>query len=51
MKINLTMEIQSLLTLILQGAKKALLFTLNAIILQSMWSTFLKLFPHITLVV
>jgi hypothetical protein len=46
-----TKGIQSLLTLILQGAKKALFFTLNAIILQSMWSTFLKKIPHITLIV
>jgi hypothetical protein len=46
-----TKGIQSLMTLILQGAKKALFFTLNAIILESMWSTFLKKFPHITLIV
>jgi hypothetical protein len=51
MKKNLTKGIQSLSTLILQGAKKALFFTLNAIILQSMWSTFLKFFPHITLII
>jgi hypothetical protein len=48
---NLTKGIQSLLILILQGAKKAIFFTLNTIILQSMWSTFLKFFPHITLIV
>jgi hypothetical protein len=51
MKKNLTKGIQSLQTLILQDAKKALFFTLNAIILQSMWSTFLKIFPHVTLIV
>jgi hypothetical protein len=51
MKKKLVKEIQSLLTLILQGAKKALIFTSNAIILQSMWSTFLKFFPHINLIV
>jgi hypothetical protein len=45
------LRIQSLLTLILQGTKEALLFTLNAVILQSMWSNFLKFFPHITLIV
>jgi hypothetical protein len=51
MKKKLTMGIQSLLTLILQGAKRAIFFTLNAIFLQSMWSTFLKKIPHITLIV
>jgi hypothetical protein len=35
MKKKLTKGIQSLLTVILQGAKRALFFTLNAIILQS----------------
>jgi hypothetical protein len=40
MKNNLTKGIQGLLTLILQGAKKAPFFTLNIIILQSMWSIF-----------
>jgi hypothetical protein len=50
MKKNLTKGIQSLLTLILQGAKRALFFTLNAIILQSMWSTSFKFFPRITLI-
>jgi hypothetical protein len=51
MKKNLTKGIESLLTLILQDEKKALFFTLNAIILQSMWSAFLKKIPHITLIV
>jgi hypothetical protein len=51
MEKKFTKGIQSLLTLILQGAKKALFFTLNAIILQSMGSTFLKKIPHITLIV
>jgi hypothetical protein len=51
MKKKFTKGIQSLLTLILQGAKKALFFTLNAIILQSMWSSFLKKIPHITYIV
>jgi hypothetical protein len=46
MKKNLTKGIQSLLTMILPGAKKAIFFTLNAIILQSMWSTFLKKSTH-----
>jgi hypothetical protein len=36
---------------VLQGVKKAFFFTSNAIILQSMWSTFLKLYPHIILIV
>jgi hypothetical protein len=49
MKKNLTKGIQSLLTLILLGAKKALFFTLNTITLKSMWSIFLKFFPQITL--
>jgi hypothetical protein len=35
---------------ILQGEKKALFFTSNAIILQFKWSAFLKLFPHIILI-
>jgi hypothetical protein len=48
---NLTKGIQSLLTLILHGARKALFFSLNAIILQSMWLNILKFFPHITLMV
>jgi hypothetical protein len=39
---KITKGIQSLLTLILQGAKRALFFTLNAIILQSIYSTFLE---------
>jgi hypothetical protein len=51
MKKKLTKGIQSLLTLILQGAKKALFISLNAIILQSMGSIFLKFFPQITLIV
>jgi hypothetical protein len=47
MKKKLTKGDQSLLTLNLQGAKRALFFTLNAIILQSMWSTFSeKKFTH-----
>jgi hypothetical protein len=45
-----TKGIQGLLTLILQGAKKAIFFTLYAIILQSIWSIFLKKIPHITLI-
>jgi hypothetical protein len=36
--------------LVLQGVKKALLFTSNAIILQSMWSTFVKPFFHLILI-
>jgi hypothetical protein len=51
MKKKFTKGIQSLLTLILQGAKKALFFTLNAKILQSMWSIFLKKIPYIILTV
>jgi hypothetical protein len=51
MKKKLTKGIQNLLTLILHGAKKALFFTLNAIVLQSMWSYFLNFFSHITLIV
>jgi hypothetical protein len=41
---SLSKGIQSLLTLILQGVKKACFFTLNAIILQIMWSTFFEIF-------
>jgi hypothetical protein len=51
MEKNLTKGIQNLLTLILQDAKKTLFLTLNELISQSMWSTFLKFFPHITLIV
>jgi hypothetical protein len=51
MKKNLTKGIQSLLILIFRMQKKAFFFTLNAIILQSMWSNFLKIFPHITLII
>jgi hypothetical protein len=36
---------------VFQGIRKALIFTSNAIILQSMWSTFLKKFPHLILIV
>jgi hypothetical protein len=35
---------------VLHGVKQALFFTLKAIILQFMWSTFLKLFAHIVLI-
>jgi hypothetical protein len=37
--------------LVLHGIKKVIFFTSNATILQSMWSTFLKLFLHIILIV
>jgi hypothetical protein len=36
---------------VLQGVKKALFFTSNAIILQSMWPNFLKHFQHLILIV
>jgi hypothetical protein len=42
-------RIQSLLALIC-CINKILFFTSNAIILQSMWSTFLKTFPHLVLI-
>jgi hypothetical protein len=36
---------------VLCGVKKALFFTSSIIILQSMWSTFLKLFPNLIVIV
>jgi hypothetical protein len=44
-------KIQKFVDPILYGMKKTLFFTSNSIILQSMWSIFLKLFLHIILLV
>jgi hypothetical protein len=47
----LSQEDSKIVDLVLQGVKKTLFFTSNAIILQSMWPTFLKLSPHLILIV
>jgi hypothetical protein len=47
----LSQEDSKFAELVLQGEKKAQFFISNAIILQSMYSNFLKPFPNITLMV
>jgi hypothetical protein len=47
----LSQEDSKFADLVLQGVKKSLFFTSNAIILQPMWSTFLKLFLYTILII
>jgi hypothetical protein len=49
--IVLSQEDSKLVDPVLQGVRKALIFTSNAIILQFVWSTFWKLFSHLILIV
>jgi hypothetical protein len=46
----LSQEESKFVDLVLQGAKKALFFSSNIIVLQSIWLNFLKDFPQINLI-
>jgi hypothetical protein len=48
--IVLSQEDSKLADLVLHGVKKTLFLISNAKILQSMWSSFLRLFPHTILI-